>query len=208
MEIIAHRGYWINFKERNTMEAMRRAALNEMGTETDFRDLNGMLKVSHNMAEVESPDAEEFFSLYRGTKHTLALNIKADGIQVPLKQLVDKYNIDNYFCFDMSIPDTLGYIENKLNFFTRESEYEPISAFYELASGVWLDGFISDDWITEEKISKYLSDGKRVCIVSPDLHAREYENKWREYKNMDVIQSNQVILCTDYPQEARRFFNE
>ena len=208
MEIIAHRGFWVEYMERNTLKAMQRAADNEMGTETDFRDYNQVLKISHNVAKPDSLDADKFFAIFEGMDKTLALNVKADGIQLLLKELLKKYNITNYFCFDMSIPDTIGYIQEGLKFFTRESEYEPIPAFYLEADGVWVDGFKSDEWITEDKIEKYLEDGKRVCLVSPDLHGRDYRKKWEEYRGMSVINDNNIILCTDYPDEARRFFYE
>ncbi|EHI61380.1 hypothetical protein [Hungatella hathewayi] len=206
MEIIAHRGLWKTFEERNQWEALERAALTNMGTETDFRDFNRKLVISHDMPTEKAVAVEKFLELYQAAPYTLAINIKADGLQTILKQLLDKYQINNYFCFDMAIPDTLGYIEKELKFFTRESEYEPFPAFYQKAAGVWLDGFESDDWITEEKISRHLNAGKAVCIVSPELHQRHHTKKWAEYKQFSCIDSNRLIFCTDYPEEAKEYF--
>ena len=111
MEIIAHRGYWKSIEEKNTIKAMNNAFVERLGVETDFRDRDEKLKVSHNMSLESCLDAEEFFKLYKNSPFTLALNIKADGIQIPLKKLILQYNIKKYFCFDMSVPDTLGYIK-------------------------------------------------------------------------------------------------
>lgn len=208
MEIIAHRGYWKQYGERNTLTSLKRARDNKIGVETDFRDLNNILKISHDIADETCPDAEDFFNLFSNTDYTLALNIKADGIQNLLKKNIEKYGIKNYFCFDMSIPDTITYMEAGLRFFSRESEYELTPILYEKADGIWIDAFESDDWITEEKISKYLYDDKKVCIVSPELHKRDYKKKWIDYKNMKIINNKNLILCTDYPMEARSFFNE
>ena len=201
MEIIAHRGFWKEAGEKNTMLALNRAAANGIGTETDFRDYMEKLAVSHNVADAGSPMAEDFFALYKGTKCTLAINVKADGIQGLLKELLSKYDIQNYFCFDMSIPDTLGYIESGLKFFVRQSEYETINSLYDK-----VDGFIDDDWITPDLIKEHRSKGKRVCIVSSDLHSRDYQKLWAGLKINEILEDDEIILCTDYPDKAKEYF--
>ncbi|WP_022773663.1 hypothetical protein [Butyrivibrio sp. AE2015] len=206
MEIIAHRGFWKEMNERNTMTALKRAADSGIGTETDFRDYMEKLVVSHNVADANSPLAEEFFSLYKGTGCTLALNVKADGIQQMLIDMVKKYDIQNYFCFDMSIPDTLGYINSGLKFFVRQSEYETINSLYEKADGVWVDGFVDDKWITKDLILDHRSKGKKVCIVSSDLHSRDHSILWRELNDKEILEDAGVILCTDYPDKAKEYF--
>ena len=67
MEIIAHRGYWKEKEEKNSLESFRRAKACNFGTETDFRDYGRKLKISHDMPGEESLNAEEFFSLYQDT---------------------------------------------------------------------------------------------------------------------------------------------
>ena len=73
---------------------------------------------------------------------------------------------------------------------------------FEKAEGVWLDSFNSD-WFNTQDINKILKRNKQVCIVSPDLHKREYKPVWGKYKEIGGI-----MLCTDYPMEAERFFND
>ena len=206
MEIIAHRGYWKEKEEKNSLESFRRAKACNFGTETDFRDYGRKLKISHDMPGEESLNAEEFFSLYQDTELTLAINIKADGLQSLIKDFVEKYRIKHYFCFDMSVPDTLLYAQEGIRFFARESEYEKNLSFYEEAQGVWMDGFHSDDWITEERIQDHLARNKQVCIVSPELHSREHKSTWERYKKMNILERNDIILCTDYPEEALEYF--
>lgn len=206
MEIIAHRGFWKTDKEKNKKEAFVRARLAMVGTETDFRDYEQKLVISHNVADSTCMSADDFFAMYKDQKCTLALNVKADGIQQLLKELLNKNNITNYFCFDMSIPDTLEYINSGLKFFIRESEYEKINDLYEKADGVWADGFESDTWITKDYIKKHRKNGKRVCIVSSDLHKRDYSVLWERLKDKEILDDNGVILCTDYPDKAKEFF--
>lgn len=206
MEIIAHRGYWKEKEEKNTLESFRRAKACNFGTETDFRDYGRILKISHDIPREDSLNAEEFFGLYQETELTLAINIKADGLQSLIKNFVEKYRIKHYFCFDMSVPDTLIYAQEGISFFARESEYEQNLSFYEEAQGVWMDGFHSDDWITEESIQNHLAHNKKVCIVSPELHSRKYKKTWERYKKMNILDRNDIILCTDYPEEALGYF--
>ena len=79
---------------------------------------------------------------------------------------------------------------------------------YEDAKGVWIDGFWSTDWITEELLEKHIYNKKKICLVSPDLHnKKDYRNFWEKLKSMK-IDLGYVDLCTDYPDEAREYFNE
>jgi hypothetical protein len=136
----------------------------------------------------------------------LALNIKADGLRLKLKELLRKYSITNYFVFDMSIPEMLLYSREKFIFFTRQSEYESIPALYEEAGGVWMDCFNSC-WIKTEDIFNNLNTNKKVCLVSPELHRRDYEEFWSMIKNSGLYKNENLMLCTDYPDRARNYFN-
>ena len=86
------------------------------------------------------------------------------------------------------------------------SEFETIPSFLEESEGIWFDEFKSH-WITNDEIVNFLSNGKKVCIVSPDLHKRDYLKVWDEYKNFRGISQN-LMICTDFPEEAKAFFNE
>ncbi len=49
MQVISHRGYWKSAAEKNTTTAFARSFALGYGTETDVRDLNGELVISHDM---------------------------------------------------------------------------------------------------------------------------------------------------------------
>jgi hypothetical protein len=202
--IIAHRGFWKDCEEKNTEIAFRRAFEAGFGVETDFRDVLGRIVISHNMPNGTELEAEAFFSMYHEYKidSCLALNIKADGIQMEIKRLLAKYNINNYFVFDMSIPDTIGYKDNDINFFSRRSEYEPFLPFYKKSSGIWYD-FFETDYYDDKEINEYFEHGKSVCFVSSELHSRKNNFLWERMIN---ISSNQVLICTDYPEMALHYF--
>lgn len=205
MKVLSHRGYWKAENEKNTEIAFRRSFELGFGTETDVRDLSGTLIISHDPPKGGEMTFEEFLQIYCEYDKSLylALNIKADGLQPYLKELLDKYDINNYFVFDMSVPDGLVYLKNDLNTFTRQSEYEKIPSFYDEAEGVWIDCFYSD-WIDKDIINHHIDNGKKVCIVSPDLHKRDNIDAWEQ---LSGIMSKNVILCTDLPEKAKRFFS-
>lgn len=210
MEILAHRGYWKNPKEKNSLEALMKAVENGYGIESDFRDYMGKLVISHNIADSGSCLAEDFFRYYAENKSTvtLALNVKADGIQNLVKSLLDTYQIKNYFLFDMSVPELVVNEKNGLVFYTRHSDIEEQCVCYEQAAGVWLDSFYKEDWLTPEIIELHLETNKPICIVSPELHGKAFEKCWKMLREQKYHKSSLIKLCTDIPDEARRYFNE
>lgn len=207
MQIISHRGYWLEEPEKNTLIAFKRSFSLNFGTETDIRDFNGKLVISHDIANKNCITIEKFFEIYKSIEiqPSLALNIKSDGLQNLLKKSLKQNNINNYFVFDMSIPDTIMYLKEGINVFIRQSEYESVSPFYDRASGIWLDSF-EDIWYSEEVVKKHLDNGKKVAIVSSELHKREYLKHWTFLNSWNIINDDNLILCTDLPEKAIKFF--
>lgn len=209
MLILSHRGCWNDAEEKNGLQAFERSFAVGFGTETDIRDCLGSLVISHDMPDAQRMSVDVFFQAYHriGRNLPLALNIKADGLQQELKKLLHRHRIENYFVFDMSVPDALGYLKHGINIFTRQSEYETSPPFYEDAKGVWVDCFL-DDWADEEILAHHLWRGKRVCLVSPELHGRDHRPFWQELAKMTIVDDVRLMLCTDYPVRAREFFDD
>ncbi len=208
MEIISHRGYWIRSIEKNTDLAFQRSFQNNFGTETDLRDFIGEVIISHDLPKSSQTTIDDFFSMYHELKQTttLALNIKADGLSQILKSKIDEFDIQNYFCFDMSIPDTIQYLNAGLEFFIRQSEYEQDLPFYEESSGIWLDSF-KTNWFSNEIVENHIvGNSKRVCIVSSELHGRDHIPLWNQLLKFSELSSDRLILCTDKPEEALIYF--
>jgi hypothetical protein len=207
MQIIAHRGYWLSEQEKNTPAAFIRALKYGFGIELDLRDMNGLLVISHDIPTYGAMKAQEFIDLYRimPISSTMAFNIKSDGLYALIKDLIFKSGITNYFVFDMSIPDTKKYLLENIPVFTRLSEYET-PVFFDQSSGVWLDAFESQ-WYEEIVIKNLLSKEKRVAVVSPELHRRPHLELWQFLKANNFHLNNLISLCTDFPLEAREYFN-
>lgn len=208
MKIMSHRGYWKTLREKNSLKAFERSFSLGFGTETDIRDYCGHLVISHDIPDESCMRVNTVFEVYLQINASLplALNIKADGLQQELKKLLLQYGIENYFVFDMSVPDGLVYLKNEINTFTRQSEYEVSPAFYEEAKGVWIDCFL-DEWVTERVISQHLAYGKQVCLVSPELHKRDHRPFWQKLVGMAVAADARLMLCTDYPEDAKEWFD-
>lgn len=213
MQILSHRGFWLKSHEKNSQDAFKRSFEANFGLETDIRDCyiekREHIVVSHDIANPNCLKMNDFLRLYKNYSSNLplALNIKADGLQHLLKELLEEYEISNYFVFDMSVPDGLLYLDLGFKVFTRQSEFEPSPAFYKKATGVWLDEFYSH-FIDKKLIKNHLENDKSVCIVSPELHKREYLKEWHEYKEIiSDLNSDKIMLCTDYPDKAKEFFD-
>jgi hypothetical protein len=134
----------------------------------------------------------------------LALNIKADGLRRQLADALERFGIVNYFVFDMSIPDTLHYARAGDSFAIRRSEYESDESLYAQAGWVWLDAF-NADWCDNAQIKRWLADGKRVAIVSSELHGRPHEALWA--KLMPIQADHNLYLCTDFVEQAMECFD-
>lgn len=207
--ILAHRGWWFQIEEQNGFEALKQALSAGFGIETDFRDLNGVVVVSHDPPQGSVLEAKAFFELYAelGATGRLALNIKADGLQEPLRALITraKFSVENYYAFDMSVPDALNYIDCNFPAYTRLSEYEVEPPFLNLSSGVWIDNFTGAvNQVAEAQA--ILAAGKRACIVSSELHERDHHKLWEEIVAYGLHENSLFELCTDLPEAAHHYF--
>lgn len=209
MKLIAHRGYWLEPAEKNTAEAFERALSMGFGIETDFRDLNGTLVVSHDVPTEGVMTAEAFARLFRANPVSapMALNIKADGLYALIAEFITQCPMPDHFVFDMSVPDARGYLSQNIPVYTRLSEYETAPSFLEQSVGVWLDAFESE-WYELKVIDDLLAKGKKVAIVSPELHRRPHKELWERLRAHGLHRDVNVSLCTDFPLDAKDFFHD
>lgn len=208
MIIISHRGYWKNQNEKNTIKAFEQSLNLGIAIEVDIRDYKNNLVISHDIANETSPELTSLFDIYcqLANQPIIAFNVKSNGLQKKLKYLLESFQIKNYFIFDCSVPDALNYIKLGMPTYTRQSEYETLPAFYDLSSGVWIDEFNSN-WIDAKTLEFHYKNRKKICIVSPEIHGRDSLLSWKTYKKVISDYPNiNISLCTDYPLEARNFF--
>lgn len=209
MIILAHRGYWNCKIKSNSPEALKTALEKGYGFESDIRDYMGNVVISHDVADKRAQKVEEVLAWLKEhqNKFCFAINIKADGLKRLLKEALKKYKITNYFTFDMSLPQMIEYNEMGLKFFTRQSDVEQTPLMYNNSCGVWIDGFRDFEWFSEDILAEHIHNGKMLCLVSPELHGKDnYKAFWKKIKGYN-IDFSKVMLCTDFPDEAKEFFN-
>ncbi len=205
MKIISHRGFWHSSSEKNTESSFVRSFELGFGTETDVRDCMGELVISHDMPSGEEMTLAALLALIGIDQQLLAINIKADGLAMLLCKTMSDYHRANWFVFDMSIPDTRDHLLCGNPVFARMSEVEQNPIWFDRVEGVWLDSF-DNEWFDLTLISDLLSQGKRVCVVSSELHKREHWDLWTML--LPLSASDLLILCTDYPVKAKEFFKD
>ncbi len=203
MKILSHRGYWKDPAEKNRPEAFVRSFALGFGTETDVRDRDGALVIAHDMATQRDISLAELLPMVVPKHLPVALNIKADGLAEALVREVRVAGLADWFVFDMSIPDMRAYLALGAPVFTRLSEVERAPAYFAESAGVWLDSFVPE-WYDAATIEGLLAQGKRVCVVSSELHKRPYEAQWEMLKT--VSHHPALMLCTDLPELAEEFF--
>ncbi len=211
--IVCHRGFWRKENEQNTNDSFRLALSNNYGIETDIRESNGEIIISHDIPmNDDCMSLDQLLSIYKdiGSKLPLLLNVKCDGIKDKILFLIQKYSIENYFLFDMSIPETVHYASDKLvKFLSRLSDLEESPILLESAQGLWVDSFYGE-YPSFTLLEKYVEQNYILCFVSPELHGREEKTYWirlREWIQSKDFKRNTVLICTDKADEAYLYFN-
>ncbi len=202
--LLAHRGLWPHRIGQNSPEALLAAVRKGYGIETDLRDVDGRLVLSHDPARTDAVGALRVLQQViasASASPTLALNVKADGILPMLDEVLVEIQKTNAFFFDMSMPQLISYTRQGVPVAVRVSEYEPLN--YDLFDRldipvrVWLDSFDSDWWLEDRHVIE-LAHSSTVFIVSPELHGREPKQVWDWFLNA-VNRGADVYLCTDDP---------
>jgi hypothetical protein len=198
MDILSHRGYWRSPAEKNAAVAFARSFDLGFGTETDVRDHAGELVIAHDMPTGDELKLTEVLDILGERDLPLALNIKADGLGPLITQTMAGRPQTRWFTFDMSGPELIRQQRLAMPVFTRRSEYEREAVLYDQAQGVWLDAF-EGLWFGPSDIAAMLDDGKRVCVVSPELHGRDPQPLWSMLRDAGLYDSA-IMVCTDVPE--------
>ena len=145
----------------------------EFGVEIDIRSFNNKVIISHEPL-LNGVEFEDWISFY---KHDfLILNVKEEGLEKYLLDILKKHKIKNFFFLDQSFPFLLKTIKSgEKRCAIRISEFESIDSAYNLAGmieWVWIDYFNKfplnqNDFIELKKL------GYKICIVSPEIQGKE-----------------------------------
>lgn len=184
---------------RNTIEELRSTPV-KYGIEVDIRSYGDRLVIHHDPF-VKGVDFIEWIENY---KHgTLILNVKEEGLENRLINVMDKYSIKDFFFLDQSFPFLIKWSnQSERRCAVRVSEFEGIETALKLAGRidwVWVDCFTKFP-LTAEQSNKLIESGFLLCIVSPELQGRDpgYEIP----ALADLLVQNEVrptAICTKRP---------
>lgn len=188
MNYIAHR--------INTINSLLKLPT-KFGVEIDLRDNDTRIVLEHDPFS----DGEDFENYLKHYNHgILILNIKSERIEHKVLELVEKYNIKNYFLLDSSFP--MIYLLSQMgekNIALRFSEYEGLDTILAMkgkVDWVWVDCF-SNLPINQANFKILKEAGFKLCLVSPELQGRPEDiEKYKIY-----LEKNKIIfdaICTKF----------
>lgn len=191
----------------NTLEQLR-VTPKEYGVEVDIRSNNGKL-IMHHDPFVEGELFEDWLVQYQ--HQTLILNIKEEGLEARIIELMRKYCIQDYFFLDQSFPFLVKWSRlGERRCSIRVSEFESLQTAINLAGiidWVWVDCF--SHFPLSGKETQQLQDaGFKLCLVSPELQGRTAET---EVPNLAALLMAERIepeaICTKMPELWKQHFS-
>tara|TARA_B100002019_G_C20912181_1_gene423382 strand:- start:22 stop:609 length:588 start_codon:yes stop_codon:yes gene_type:complete len=192
MEIIHHR--------RNTIELLNSTPIS-MGVEIDIRTYNNKLVIHHDPF-LEGVNFEEWIKEYN--HGTLILNVKEEGLEEKILEILSKFKINNFFFLDQSFPFLIKTAKKgESRCAIRLSEYESIETVLNLKNlvkWVWVDFYskfpLDKDSFRKLKINKF-----NICLVSPELQGY---NKNHIVSLKNILKKEEIkveAVCTKQPSQ-------
>jgi hypothetical protein len=166
------------------------------GVEVDIRSNEQKLLMSHDPFS----NGEDFETWLKFWNHKfLVVNIKEEGLEESISELLSKYGISNYFFLDQSFPFLVKYArKGVMEQALRVSEYENIADATSLAiNWLWLDSF-TGNWNYLSNLRHYILNGNyKLCLVSPELHGRNLQGEIPRLKSfLDELGLEIDAVCT------------
>lgn len=191
MEIIRHRV--------NNIEMLEDIPADH-GVEIDIRSNKSGLYLHHD----PFVDGVAFESWLENYRHgSIILNVKEEGLEKRVLELLEKYKIKKYFFLDQSIPFLIKTYDIHLgNSAARISEFEDINTIRKLrrhVKWVWIDCFTKLPISTLE-YETLRSMKLNLCLVSPELQGRTDPKEVSQY--IQLLKHHNIkadAVCTKYP---------
>lgn len=151
----------------NTAEQLKQVP-HDCGVEADLRGSGKRLILAHDA----SSDGEDLAGYLEHFRHRfLIANLKCEGIEQKVLEMLGEKKINDFFMLDLSFPAMVklfGAGEKRIAM--RVSEYEPVEAALALkdkVDWVWADCF--HDFPLDLENYKRLKEHFKLCLVSPEL---------------------------------------
>ncbi|MGP4688231.1 hypothetical protein ACSV5K_17885 [Agrobacterium pusense] len=211
----------IIIKHRQNLIEELAAASNTYGIEVDLRNHGDKIVVFHDPFNDDAVTFDEWLQEY---KHAfLIANVKEEGLEPQIIPLLEKYNIENYFILDESLPYIRKFALGGLSkFAVRVSEIESAETALNLVSHlrqqekkiewVWLDSFTGNP-LPQATIQALRAAGLKLCQVSPELHHVDRPDVWESMVEHFISQwgnapaNNIDMVCTKLPEIWHHYAN-
>lgn len=197
MKLISHR--------RNTLVQLNETPL-KYGVEVDIRSHGDRLMIHHDPF-VDGESFEAWLAAYR--HGTLILNVKEEGLESRLIDLMQRAGIEDYFFLDQSFPFLVKYSRLGVHrCAVRVSEFESIQTALTLAGKVdwiWVDCFTQFP-LSHDDARKLQEAGFKLCLVSPELQGRDAETEIAQLVQMLRERNIRAeAVCTKRPDLWEKF---
>lgn len=185
---------------RNTLAELLATPV-KYGVEVDIRSFGKRLVIHHDPF-VEGEDFVAWLDHYR--HGTLILNVKEEGLERRLLDLMAERGIEDFFFLDQSFPflvKTASQGERRCA--VRVSEFEHIDTALSLAGKidwVWVDCFTRFP-LSADDAARLRVAGLKLCLVSPELQQRTGDD---EIPKLRALLAERGIdpqaVCTKQPE--------
>lgn len=195
MLIIHHR--------RNSSELLKKTPTS-FGVEIDVRSDRDKLIVQHD-PYIGGITLNELLQDYR--HQLLVVNVKEEGLEDEIKQILKTYQIEEFFFLDQSFPFLIRTAKSgESRSAVRISEYESYKTALRLEGLVrwcWIDYFTSFP-LNKEECDMLRGKSFRLCLVSPELqgYSEEDAKGLASYIHDEGIHMDAV--CTKVPDIWQR----
>ena len=197
MELIHHR--------RNTIEELL-ATDKKFGVELDIRSDGDELIIHHDplCSGLLWTDWLEFYG-----HGTLILNVKEEGLEKHLIEIMRARNINDFFFLDQSFPFLVKWAKlGERRCAVRVSEYESVETALRLSGlikWVWLDCFTKFP-IEVDEYKALKEAGFKICLVSPELQGRDPQVEIKQIASfMRKLAMEMDAVCTKRPDLWEKF---
>ena len=185
----------------NTIEQLRSVPTN-LGVEIDVRSDGDSLVLSHDPFMRGLVLFDDWLTNYR--HNGIIVNIKEEGLEERILELLTSHSVEDYFFLDQSFPFLMRTIRRgELRSAVRVSDFESAETASNLNPSpdwVWLDSF-TGNWHHLSEVKNLVSKGYKTCLVSPELQGRNIDEEYDSIN--DVVRTLGLKLdavCTKKPE--------
>jgi hypothetical protein len=183
----------------NTIEQLQKVPPH-YGVEVDLHAYGDKLVVHHDPFE-QGVDLEAWLEHYNHA--FVVLNIKEEGIEQRVREMVLARDIENFFFLDLSTPfffKMIGLGEKRVAI--RLSEYEAVPPALKLKGQVewgFIDLFEDKFPLSKEEYNKLKVAGYKLCLVSPELWGRNEDSFKRIRAHLEMHEMEMDAVLTKKP---------